>query len=281
MAGMHPDDKKLQEDIINTLHVRPFIDSVEEIATRVQFLADYLATTGAAVFVLGISGGQDSTIGGKLAQLAVEKRRADGHAAEFYGVRLPHGVQSDQADADIAMEFIGPDHDLTVNIADSTAAIAEPTAAALGQEKLGDFNKGNVKARLRMIAQYALAGEKNLLVVGTDHAAENLTAFFTKHGDGAADLMPLAGLTKRQGAQLLEHLGAPRSTWEKVPTADLEDDRPALPDEVALGVSYAHLDDYLEGKEVPPEAAERIRQLWDTGQHKRHVAPGPADSWWR
>lgn len=281
MAGMHPDDKKLQEDIINTLHVRPFIDSAEEVATRVQFLADYLATTGAAGFVLGISGGQDSTIGGKLAQLAVEKRRADGHAAEFYGVRLPHGVQSDQADADIAMEFIGTDHDLTVNIADSTAAIAGDTAAALGQEKLGDFNKGNVKARLRMIAQYAIAGEKNLLVIGTDHAAENLTAFFTKHGDGAADLMPLAGLTKRQGAQLLEHLGAPRSTWEKVPTADLEDDRPALPDEVALGVSYAHLDDYLEGKEVPPEAAERIRQLWDTGQHKRHVAPGPADSWWR
>ena len=134
---------------------------------------------------------------------------------------------------------------------------------------------------MRMIAQYAIAGERGLLVVGTDHAAENVTGFFTKHGDGAADLVPLAGLSKRQGAALLDHLDANPRLWEKVPTADLEEDRPALPDEDALGITYAHIDDYLEGKQVPQEAAKRLEHLWRIGQHKRHLPPGPNDTWWR
>ena len=127
-----------------------------------------------------------------------------------------------------------------------------------------------------MTAQYAIAGEVGALVIGTDHAAENVTAFFTKWGDGAADLLPLAGLNKRQGAALLEHLGAPRSTWEKVPTADLEDDKPQIPDEEALGVTYAHIDDYLEGKAVPDAARERIETLWRRGAHKRIMPQGPS-----
>ena len=65
------------------------------------------------------------------------------------------------------------------------------------------------------------------------------------------------------------------------PTADLEDDRPALPDEEALGVSYEHIDDYLEGREVPAEARERTEHLWCIGAHKRHLPPGPHDTWWR
>lgn len=281
MAGMNSPNGTLQAEIIAALHVQPLIDPAEEIETRVRFLLDYLTAAGAAGFVLGISGGQDSTIGGKLAQLAVEKLRTEGGTAEFYAVRLPHGRQADEADVDIAVDFIRPDHDLSINIAAATEALATPTAAALGQPELGDFNKGNIKARLRMIAQYALAGEKNLLVIGTDHAAENVTGFFTKHGDGAADLTPLSGLTKRQGAQLLEYLGAPRSTWEKIPTADLEEGRPALPDEEALGVSYPEIDAYLSGRDVSDATAQRIEELWRIGQHKRHLPPGPAENWWR
>ncbi len=272
---------KLQESIINSLHTKPMIDSAAEVSRRVDFLVDYLAATGARGFVLGISGGQDSTLAGRLAQLAVEKRRSGGHEAEFRAVRLPYGVQTDMGDVEVAMAFIAPDHDVEVNIRAATDAMAGDVATAMRLPELGDFNKGNVKARMRMVAQYAIAGERGLLVIGSDHAAENLTGFFTKHGDGAADLMPLAGLTKRQGAQLLEHLGAPESTWTKIPTADLEEDRPALPDETALGVSYLHIDDYLEGKDVPDDARERIEHLWRVGQHKRHLAPGPHDTWWR
>ena len=163
----------------------------------------------------------------------------------------------------------------------ATSALADAVTDALGSEELRDCNKGNVKARMRMIAQYAIAGERGLLVIGTDHAAENVTAFFTKHGDGAADLLPLAGLNKRQGVALLRELGADKQFWEKIPTADLEDDRPALPDEEALGITYAHIDDYLEGKSIPDDARERLEHLWRVGQHKRHLPPAPFDTWWR
>ncbi|WP_273409096.1 ammonia-dependent NAD(+) synthetase [Corynebacterium ureicelerivorans] len=271
----------MQSDIIAALGVAPSIDPEAERNRRVQFLVDYLAVTGAKGYVLGISGGQDSTLAGRLAQLAAEQRRAGGEDATFVAVRLPHGVQSDEDDAQLALQFIQPDETVTVDIAPATAAMSNAVADALGGGSLGDFNKGNVKARMRMIAQYAIAGERGLLVIGTDHAAENITGFFTKHGDGAADLVPLAGLNKRQGAALLEHLGAEPRLWEKVPTADLEEDRPALPDEEALGVTYAHIDDYLEGKQVPREAAERLEHLWRVGQHKRHLPPGPDDTWWR
>lgn len=271
----------MQSDIIAALGVAPTIDPEAETTRRVQFLVDYLDATGAKGYVLGISGGQDSTLAGRLAQLAVEQRRAGGGDATFVAVRLPHGVQADEDDAQLALKFIQPDETVTVDIEPATTAMAGAVADALKTDGLGDFNKGNVKARMRMIAQYAIAGERGLLVVGTDHAAENVTGFFTKHGDGAADLVPLAGLNKRQGAALLDHLDADPRLWEKVPTADLEEDRPALPDEDALGITYAHIDDYLESKQIPTEAAERLEHLWRIGQHKRHLPPGPNDTWWR
>ena len=139
----------------------------------------------------------------------------------------------------------------------------------------------NFKQRSRKMMEYFHADRLNYIVLGTPNRLEYDQGFFVKNGDGAADIMPLTGLNKRQGAQLLEHLGAPPATWEKIPTADLEDDRPALPDEEALGVSYEHIDDYLEGQDVPDAARERIEHLWRIGQHKRHLPPGPHDTWWR
>lgn len=275
-----PQVSSKQQEIIDTLGVQPSIDPAREIERRVAFLCDYARAASSAGFVLGISGGQDSTLAGRLAQIAVERLRDSGVDAHFLAVRLPHGVQVDEDDAQLALRFIEPDETVTVDIAPATKALSDEAADALGAP-LSDFNKGNVKARLRMVAQYALAGERNLLVIGTDHAAENVTGFFTKFGDGAADLTPLAGLNKRQGAALLRELGADSRLWEKVPTADLEEDRPALPDEEALGVTYQHIDDYLEGNTVPSAAAERIEHLWRIGQHKRHLSPGPDTSWWK
>ena len=148
-------------------------------------------------------------------------------------------------------------------------------------EPLKDLVRGNIKARERMILQYAVAGQENLLVVGTDHAAEAVSGFFTKFGDGGVDLTPLTGLTKRQGAQLLWHLDAPESVTAKVPTADLEDDRPALPDEEVLGVTYSQIDDYLEGHDVDAAVADRIESLFLRTRHKRTVPVTPFDDWWK
>ncbi|MFC6616489.1 ammonia-dependent NAD(+) synthetase [Deinococcus radiophilus] len=267
---------ELQQRIIQELDVQPSIDPAAEVERRVTFLANYARRAGAKGFVLGISGGQDSTLAGRLCQLACERLRAEGHAAQFYAMRLPYGVQFDETDAQAALRFIQPDERLTVNIKAATDAVEQATEAALGGgDRISDFNKGNIKARQRMIAQYAVAGQLGLLVVGTDHAAEAVTGFFTKFGDGAADLMPLNGLNKRQGAALLRHLGAPDSTWQKVPTADLEEGRPALPDEEALGLRYREIDDYLEGKAVSAEAAEKIEGYFRRSAHKRTTPAVP------
>ena len=271
----------IRQEILERLHTKPTIDAAAEVVERVAFLADYLRTTGLQGYVLGISGGQDSTLAGRLAQLAVERVRAAGFHAEFWALRLPYGVQADEKDAQIALEFIRPDYTGTINIKEAVDAASAATAAALRQRSLTDFNRGNIKARQRMIMQYAVAGELGLAVIGTDHAAENITGFYTKFGDGAADILPLAGLSKRQGAALLAHLGAPPSTWNKVPTVDLEDDRPALPDEVALGVTYPQIDAYIEGQDVDTQTAERLEHLWLVGEHKRHLPVTPHDSWWR
>ncbi|MER7451189.1 ammonia-dependent NAD(+) synthetase [Nocardia beijingensis] len=271
----------LREQIISELGVRPTIEPKDEIRRRVDFLKDYLNATPARGFVLGISGGQDSALAGRLCQLAAEEVRADGGDATFLAVRLPYGVQADEADALTALTFIRPDRQVVVNVRPSVNAAAAETATALQTDQLRDFVRGNIKARERMVIQYALAGQENLLVVGTDHAAEAVTGFFTKYGDGGVDLTPLTGLTKRQGAALLQELGAPPSIWAKVPTADLEDDRPALPDEEALGLRYSEIDDYLEGEEVTPEVAERLESIFRNTRHKRTVPVSPLDTWWR
>ncbi|HHY07363.1 MAG TPA: ammonia-dependent NAD(+) synthetase [Corynebacteriales bacterium] len=273
----------LREQIIAELHVQPVIDPEEEIRRRIDFLKDYLQVTGSHGYVLGISGGQDSTLAGRLCQLAVEELRDAHYDAEFIAIRLPYGVQADEADVQMALRFIEADRNLVINIKAATDASVAAAQESLGGTAIDDFVRGNVKARERMIAQYTVAGQYRYLVVGTDHAAESVTGFYTKFGDGGADLNPLAGLTKRQGAQILESLGAPAATWEKVPTADLEDDRPALPDETALGVRYSEIDDYLENVPDAPSAAAQktIEKHFMRSRHKRTQPATPFDTWWR
>ena len=137
--------------------------------------------------------------------------------------------------------------------------------------EITDFAKGNEKARERMKVQYSIATMNKGLVAGTDHAAEAITGFFTKHGDGGADIMPLYRLNKRQGKALLKKLGCPEHLYMKKPTADLEEDRPALEDEVALGVTYDNIDDYLEGKIVPDEIRVIIEGHYIKSEHKRNL----------
>lgn len=272
--------RRLQNHIIRALGVAPVIDASDEIETRIAFLADYVRATGASGYVLGISGGQDSTLAGRLAQLACERVRAAGGDAVFVAVRLPHGVQHDEADAQLALDFIAPDERVVFDIKPGTDGIEAEYAAGLGIP-ITDFNKGNVKARLRMVAQYAIAGDRRLLVIGTDHAAEAVTGYFTKFGDGAADITPLSGLTKRQGRALLESFEAPERLYLKVPTADLLDEDPGQSDEDSLGLTYDEIDTYLEGGEISDEAADRLERIYWNSRHKRTGPATPHDIWWR
>ncbi len=263
---------EMQAMIVEEMKVKPSIDSAETIKEMQHFIEQYLhAHTFVKTLVLGISGGQDSTLAGKLVQLAVENmRNASGRDVQFIAVKLPYGVQKDADEVEDALNFIQPDRSLTVNIkpaVDQSVQSLQEAGIALS-----DFHKGNEKARERMKVQYAIAANTSGIVVGTDHSAENITGFFTKHGDGAADIAPLFGLNKRQGRQLLQYLGAPAHLYEKVPTADLEDDKPQLPDEEALGVTYEAIDNYLEGKGVSPEDAAVIERHYVRNAHKRELA---------
>ncbi|KAA8434702.1 ammonia-dependent NAD(+) synthetase [Weissella sagaensis] len=273
--------RTLQAEIIQTLGVQPTIDSETEINRSISLLKDYLIKTGLKTLVLGISGGQDSLLAGKLAQLAVMQLRAEtgDKTYQFIAMRLPYSQQSDESDAMAAIAWQGADQTVTVNIKDSVEGVV--TQLEANGIAVTDFNKGNIKARERMIAQYGVAAAKQGVVIGTDHAAEALAGFYTKFGDGAADVTPLYRLNKRQGRQLLAYLDAPKNLYEKVPTADLEEDRPALPDEEALGVTYDAIDDYLEGKEVSDADANQIEHLYTTSEHKRRQPVTVFDEWWR
>lgn len=281
-------DTALQRRIITELEVvdPATFDAAVEVERRVEFLAGYLRRTGLKGYVLGISGGVDSSLGGRLAQLACERVRTEGGDATFVAMRLPYRTQADEQDARRALEFVRADEVLTVNIAGATDALWDAVTAAgldVGDAR-DDFVKGNVKARQRMIAQFTVAGARGLAVVGTDQAAEAVVGFYTKFGDGACDLTPLTGLPKRRVRALARHLGAPDSVVEKVPTADLEDDKPLVADEAALGVRYAVVDDYLEGLEVSAHDEAIITGWYLRTQHKRHqpVTPGTdLDAWGR
>jgi len=265
----------LQSQIINELGVKPMIDVNAEIERRVGFLADYLERSGCKAYVLGISGGVDSTTAGRLAQLAVERVRAKGLVAKFYAVRLPYSVQRDEEDAQAALDFIQPDERLTVNIEDAANGMMNHSYFAEDDADKMDFVMGNIKARQRMVAQYSIAGQVNGLVIGTDHAAEAVMGFFTKFGDGACDVTPLTGLNKRQVRTIAQALGAPVAMANKVPTADLEDLNPGKPDEVSYGVTYDQIDDFLEGKDVGEAARSIILRHYVNTIHKRALPVAP------
>ncbi|USS93564.1 ammonia-dependent NAD(+) synthetase [Fructilactobacillus ixorae] len=279
---MNAEQRHKQAEIIAALRVQPTIDPATEVRRSVDFMKDYLRQhDGLHTLVLGISGGQDSTLAGKLSQQAVQELRQEtgDSSYQFIAMRLPYGEQADEADAMEAIAFIAPDRTERVNIQAATDAMV--SAVQVNAETLTDFNKGNVKARERMIAQFAIAGAHQGVVVGTDHAAEAVTGFYTKFGDGAADITPLWRLDKRQGKALLAYLGAPDKLLEKTPTADLEDDRPALPDEQALGVTYPEIDAFLEGQDVSEPAAAVIEGWYAKTAHKRHTPITVYDQFWK
>ncbi|MEG9298974.1 ammonia-dependent NAD(+) synthetase [Mangrovibacillus sp. Mu-81] len=272
----------LQKQIVEEMMVSQNINPKEEIRRSIDFMKSYLKKHSfIKSLVLGISGGQDSTLLGKLAQMAVNELNEETGSDEynFYGVRLPYGEQGDAQDAIDAVEFINPSVSMTVNI--QAAVDASYSTLKKAGIEMSDFVKGNEKARERMKVQFAIAAMKNGVVLGTDHSAEAVTGFYTKFGDGAADLVPLFRLNKRQGKAILKELGCPEHLYNKKPTADLEENKPLIPDEEALGVTYDQIDDYLEGKEVPREASETIEKHYLKSQHKRHLPITVFDDFWK
>ncbi|MBY8156972.1 ammonia-dependent NAD(+) synthetase [Vibrio fluvialis] len=272
----------MEQIIREEMRVLPSIDPEFEIERRVGFIKRKLIESGCKALVLGISGGVDSTTCGRLAQLAVDALNQEDATDQykFVAVRLPYGEQKDEDEAQLALSFIQPTYSVSVNIkagVDGLHAASHDALAGTGlipsEEAKVDFVKGNVKARARMVAQYEIAGYVGGLVLGTDHSAENITGFYTKFGDGACDMAPLFGLSKRQVRQVAAALGAPDLLVHKTPTADLEELAPQKADEDALNLTYEQIDDFLEGKPVEQFVIDRLVGIYKATQHKRQPIP--------
>ena len=272
----------VQRQIAKDLNVQPPFkddDALEaEVALRITFIQCCLNNAGLKTLVLGISGGVDSLTAGLMAQRAVKQLREQtgDERYRFIAVRLPYGVQHDEIDATAAVDFINPDERQTVNIGPAVKALAAEVASFEGKPPATvDFVLGNTKARMRMVAQYTIAGATGGLVIGTDHAAEAVMGFFTKFGDGSCDLAPLSGLVKNQVRAIARFFGAPESLVEKVPTADLEDLEPGKPDEASHGVTYAEIDAFLHGEPVSEQAFDIICKTYEKTHHKREMPFAP------
>jgi NAD+ synthase len=266
----------IQQEIIAELGVKPTIDVDKEIERRVSFLKDYVIQSGTTGLLIAISGGVDSAVAAGLCKRATDElSRESGKEYITLGVFQPYGEQEDIDHSYSVAEAFGLTHKVETNIAEAVDEIALETEYAFKalniHRHISRGGKGNVKARTRMVVQYALAFDLNLLVVGTDHASEALTGFFTKWGDGAVDLTPLSTLNKRQVRELARRLGVPADVIDKAPTAGLWQGQT---DENELGVTYNDNSDYLEGKEINPTARELLEKYYLRTEHKRLPIPG-------
>jgi NAD+ synthase len=269
-------DMSLQQDIIAKLGVQPEIDVDTEIRKRVDFLKDYVKKSGARGLLIAVSGGIDSAVAAGLCKKATDELSSEtGNEYKTVGVFQPYGEQTDIEDSYATARAFDLKYQIETNIEEAVGEIAlevEYGLKTIGVHRhVSRGGKGNIKARTRMVMQYALAFELDLLVVGTDHASEAITGFFTKYGDGAVDITPLSSLSKRQVRSLAAKLGVPQSVLNKAPTAGLWDGQT---DEEELGITYGDNSDYLEGKQIDPTVQEKLEKQYLKTEHKRAAIPG-------
>ena len=228
-----------------------------------HFLKDYLKVAHASGYVLGLSGGVDSSLVAAIAKKAVGKDN-------LTCILMP--IHSNPKDVEDGIK-VAKSLDVNYVILDGskTFDILKEEFISNGQE-LSDSSLYNLKVRIRMCMLYAYGQTHNYLVLGTDNADERYTGYFTKHGDGACDVLPIVHLLKHEVVQAAKIYGLPKELAERVPTAGLFEGQT---DEKEMGVTYKELDDFLLGKEVRPEAVARIEYLHRISEHKRSEVPAP------
>ncbi len=240
-----------------------------------------LTAAGARGFVVGLSGGIDSAVVARLAQLA-----APGHVLAAI---LPcQSDPRDEADALlVAQTFSLPIArvDLTATYESLAAAVqttvkslpADMRAAPPSDPLRARVPLANMKPRLRMTTLYFLANTLNYLVAGTGNRSELAIGYFTKYGDGGCDLLPIGRLVKREVRALARDLKVPQQIIDRTPTAGLW---LGQTDEDEMGFTYADLERYLDdgAQGVSPALAMRIERLMRGSEHKRELPPTPGES---
>ena len=228
-----------------------------------KFLKDYLETSHCDEYVLGVSGGVDSSLCAALAKNAVGKDK-------LHCLLIP--IASHEDDLKDALTLV-KDLDLRYTIIDATETF-NSFVETFKQSGL-EFDKstlGNLKARMRMSILYAVAQKERGLVIGTDNADEKYVGYFTKHGDGACDVLPIVHLVKSEVVEASKILGIRNYLAERVPTAGLFEGQT---DETEMGVKYKDLDAFLLGKKIDVTSRKRIAHLHKISAHKRNKIPSP------
>jgi NAD+ synthase len=239
-----------------------------------------LASTTARGFVVGLSGGIDSAVVARLAQLA-----APGNVV---AAMLPcHSDPDDERDAaTVAKRFALTTVRVDLSEAyDTTLAAAQAALQTLPEQTRAPrpadpirvrLPLANVKPRLRMTTLYFLANSLNYLVAGTGNRSELSIGYFTKYGDGGSDLLPIGHLLKSEVRALARELSVPSAIIERTPGAGLWIGQR---DEDEMGFTYADLERYLEEgpQGVSPALAMKIERLIRSSDHKRQLPPMPSD----
>jgi len=227
---------------------------------------------GAKGVVVGLSGGVDSAVVARVAQMAM------GDAV--LAVIMPaHSDPQDEQDARLAAErfklpVVAVDLSATYDTLVSTVDQALENRAGNGGSAapVPRLAQANIKPRLRMATLYAIANRYNYIVAGTGNRSELAIGYFTKYGDGGVDVLPLGALVKSDVWTLARDLGVPKGIIDKAPSAGLWSGQT---DEGEMGFSYGDLERYLHDgpASVDPVVAEKIGRLSRTSEHKRQLAP--------
>ena len=243
-------------------------------STIQQFLRGHASGEGVEGVVIGLSGGIDSALTARLARDALG-------ASAVLGVLLPDRSYPDP----LRKETEGFARDLGIETQTVPIETLETPFHSSFPEVSDRLTWGNVKARLRMIVLYTISRERRRRVVGTGNKSEILLGYFTKYGDGGADLIPIGDLYKTQVGELAEALELPRVIRDRPPTAGLWEGQT---DEAELGLPYHDIDQILFGLEqlrteeeiaketkLPLDTVRGVAQRVSTNRHKRRVAPIP------
>ena len=241
------------------MDLKTYLKSVEE------FLKNYLEESHCDRYVLGVSGGVDSSLCAAILKAAVGKEK-------IHCLVMP--IDSSKEDTEDGLTLV-KDLDLNYDVIDASEAYhAYCKTFTENNIELDRSTLGNLKARMRMSILYAVAQKERGLVVGTDNADERYVGYFTKHGDGACDILPIAHLVKSEVVEAAKLYGIRTALAERVPTAGLYQGQT---DEKEMGVTYHELDAYILGKEINEASKKRIDYLHQISEHKRQVTPMPEE----
>ncbi len=225
----------------------------------INWIRAQLKKTGAKGIVLGFSGGIDSSVVAALSVKAVGKKKV-------LALILPiHGQASGLKDAYLVAKKLKVSTE-TLDLSQSYDQLIKilPRASRLTQ--------GNLKPRLRMTVLYYFANKLNYLVCGTGNKSELMVGYFTKHGDGATDILPIGDLLKTEVKELAKKLGIPRHIIAKPPTAGFWRGQT---DEAELGITYKDLDDILwrlrknRKQKASRDKVKKVKAMIKRSEHKR------------